>query len=111
MDEIIVSSSLNNEKWTGCILRSPCPLCFTSLGQAYLIGCVWNCYRYVSGRGTTEVLVYVTTNDTTVSPQTNLPTLHHKDRLDSTSPDCNVTAVAVWIFKFGMTHMLLVNYC
>lgn len=35
--------------------------------QAYLIACVWNCYRYVSGRGTTEVLVYVTTNDTTVS--------------------------------------------
>lgn len=35
--------------------------------QAYLIACVWNCYRYVSGQGTTDVLVYVTTNDTTVS--------------------------------------------
>ena len=35
--------------------------------QAYLIACVWNCYRYVSGRLSTEVLVYVTTNDTAVS--------------------------------------------
>lgn len=34
--------------------------------KAYLIGCVWNCYRYVSGRDTTGVLVYVTTNDTAV---------------------------------------------
>ncbi|KAJ3609057.1 hypothetical protein NHX12_023584, partial [Muraenolepis orangiensis] len=40
--------------FVGCILSF----------KAYLIGCVWNCYRYVSGRGTTEVLVYVTTNDT-----------------------------------------------
>ncbi|TSK31501.1 Ribonucleoside-diphosphate reductase subunit M2 B [Bagarius yarrelli] len=42
--------------FVGCILAF----------KAYLIACVWNCYRYVSGRGTTEVLVYVTTNDTTM---------------------------------------------
>ncbi|XP_067366830.1 lysosomal-associated transmembrane protein 4B-like isoform X2 [Channa argus] len=34
--------------------------------KAYLIACVWNCHRYVSGRGTSEILLYVTTNDTTV---------------------------------------------
>ncbi|KAL2084045.1 hypothetical protein ACEWY4_019563 [Coilia grayii] len=34
--------------------------------KAYLITCVWNCYRYVSGQGTTDILVYVTTSDTTV---------------------------------------------
>ncbi|RXM28455.1 Lysosomal-associated transmembrane protein 4B [Acipenser ruthenus] len=33
--------------------------------KAYLIACVWNCYQYVSGRGSADVLVYVTTNDTT----------------------------------------------
>jgi hypothetical protein len=38
--------------------------------QAYLIACVWNCYRYVRARSTTEVLIYVTTNDTTVSHRT-----------------------------------------
>lgn len=54
---------------------------FTSWGQAYLIGCVWNCYRYVSGRGTTEVLVYVTTNDTTVSPHIHPLAPHLKDIL------------------------------
>uniref|UniRef100_A0A673KMC6 Lysosomal-associated transmembrane protein 4B n=1 Tax=Sinocyclocheilus rhinocerous TaxID=307959 RepID=A0A673KMC6_9TELE len=42
--------------FVGCILAF----------KAYLIACVWNCYRYVSTRSTTEVLVYVTTNDTTV---------------------------------------------
>ncbi|KAM9798672.1 lysosomal-associated transmembrane protein 4B-like [Neosynchiropus ocellatus] len=34
--------------------------------KAYLIACVWNCYRYVCGRGSAEVLLYVTTNDMTV---------------------------------------------
>ncbi|KAG9339367.1 hypothetical protein JZ751_023760 [Albula glossodonta] len=34
--------------------------------KAYLIGCVWNCYRYVSGRGPAQVLLHVTFNDTTV---------------------------------------------
>ena len=52
--------------------------CLVLWEQAYLIGCVWNCYRYVSGRGTTEVLVYVTTNDTTVSAHIHPVTLHRK---------------------------------
>ncbi|XP_054638355.1 lysosomal-associated transmembrane protein 4B-like [Dunckerocampus dactyliophorus] len=34
--------------------------------KAYLLACVWNCYRYVCSRGTAEILLYVTTNDTTV---------------------------------------------
>ncbi|XP_072547632.1 lysosomal-associated transmembrane protein 4B-like [Salminus brasiliensis] len=35
--------------------------------KAYLMMCVWSCYRYVSGRSAAEILVYVTnTNDTTV---------------------------------------------
>lgn len=47
--------------------------------QAYLIGCVWNCYRYVSGAGTTEVLVYVTANDTAVSsPKSRAYTPSHR---------------------------------
>ncbi|XP_072425845.1 lysosomal-associated transmembrane protein 4B isoform X2 [Chiloscyllium punctatum] len=32
---------------------------------AYLIGCVWNCYRYINGRRSADVLVYVT-NDTAI---------------------------------------------
>ncbi|KAJ8288389.1 hypothetical protein COCON_G00010480 [Conger conger] len=40
----------------GCILAC----------KAYLISCVWNCYRYVSGSEPTGVLLYVTTNDTAV---------------------------------------------
>lgn len=80
MDEVIESSVSNNEKWRRCLLRSLCVFFFfvTSGGQAYLIGCVWNCYRYVSGRGTTEVLVYVTTNDTTVSTRIYSLALHFK---------------------------------
>ncbi|GCB60769.1 hypothetical protein scyTo_0006929 [Scyliorhinus torazame] len=33
--------------------------------KAYLIGCVWNCYRYINGRHLTDVLVYMT-NDTAI---------------------------------------------
>ncbi|KAK6490815.1 lysosomal-associated transmembrane protein 4B-like, partial [Huso huso] len=32
--------------------------------KAYLIACVWNCYQYVSGRGSADALVYMTTNGT-----------------------------------------------
>uniref|UniRef100_A0A3Q3JCS7 Lysosomal-associated transmembrane protein 4B n=1 Tax=Monopterus albus TaxID=43700 RepID=A0A3Q3JCS7_MONAL len=48
--------------------------------KAYLIECVWNCYRYVSGQGTSEILLYVTTNDTTVSPlDCAIRPRHHND--------------------------------
>ncbi|TNN28373.1 Lysosomal-associated transmembrane protein 4B [Liparis tanakae] len=46
---------------------------------AYLLACVWNCYRYVSGRGASEILLYVTTNDTTLlgrCPRTYYPYFH-----------------------------------
>lgn len=67
----------NNRKYSFCVQPSlDCSavcvsnLCVCSLSiwcQAYLITCVWNCYRYVTSRGSSEVLLYVTTNDTTVS--------------------------------------------
>uniref|UniRef100_A0A8B9XH98 Lysosomal-associated transmembrane protein 4B n=1 Tax=Bos mutus grunniens TaxID=30521 RepID=A0A8B9XH98_BOSMU len=34
--------------------------------KGYLISCVWNCYRYTTGRNSSDVLVYVTSNDTTI---------------------------------------------
>uniref|UniRef100_A0A2K5NDY8 Lysosomal-associated transmembrane protein 4B n=1 Tax=Cercocebus atys TaxID=9531 RepID=A0A2K5NDY8_CERAT len=36
--------------------------------KGYLISCVWNCCRYINGRSSSYVLVYVTSNDTMVLP-------------------------------------------
>lgn len=59
---VVVASIVCQFKLLICVM-----VLFPSSYQAYLIACVWNCYRYVTGRGSSEILLYVTTNDTTVS--------------------------------------------
>nr|XP_033786080.1 lysosomal-associated transmembrane protein 4B [Geotrypetes seraphini] len=34
--------------------------------KGYVITCVWNCYRYITSKNSSDVLVYITSNDTTV---------------------------------------------
>uniref|UniRef100_A0A2K6U3W5 Lysosomal-associated transmembrane protein 4B n=1 Tax=Saimiri boliviensis boliviensis TaxID=39432 RepID=A0A2K6U3W5_SAIBB len=34
--------------------------------KGYLISCVGNCHRYINGRNSSSVLVYITSNDNTV---------------------------------------------
>lgn len=65
--------------------------------QAYMMACVWNCYRYVTSRGSSEILLYVTTNDTTVS-LLSLP-VSYQDQRHNMVQD-------VWQKQIAQWHML-----